>query len=110
MPTATVKLRGPDGEELVHAAVGAGPVDATYRAIDDIVPVDCELLEYDVHAITAGIDAQGEVSVRLTDETGERMVKGYGADTDIIVASAKAYLNAINRLLTEKEKTRKEEG
>ncbi len=110
MPTATVKLRGPDGGEIVHAAVGAGPVDATYRAIDDIVPIDCELLEYDVHAITAGIDAQGEVSVRLTDETGERVVKGYGADTDIIVASAKAYLNAINRLLAERGKSRKEEG
>jgi len=104
MPTATVKLRGPDGGEIVHAAVGAGPVDATYRAIDDIVPVDCELLEYDVHAITAGIDAQGEVSVRLTDGDGERVVKGYGADTDIIVASAKAYLNAINRLLAERER------
>ena len=106
MPTATVRLRGPDGKEIVHAAVGAGPVDATYRAIDDIVPVDCELLEYDVHAITAGIDAQGEVSVRLTDGDGERVVKGYGADTDIIVASAKAYLNAINRLLAEKDRSR----
>ncbi len=110
MPTATVRLHGPDGNEIVHAAVGAGPVDATYRAIDEIVPVDCELLEYDVHAITAGIDAQGEVSVRLTDSTGTRVVKGYGADTDIIVASAKAYLNAINRLLAERERSRKEEG
>ena len=98
MPTATVKLCGPDGVEHVRAAVGAGPIDATYRAIDAIIPATTELLEYDVHAITSGIDAQGEVSVRFTD--GTRVFRGYGADTDIIVASAKAYLNALNRLLT----------
>jgi len=102
MPTATVKLRGPDGEELIQAAVGTGPVDATYRAIDAIVPVFNTLLEYNVHAITEGIDAQGVVSVRVTSEdNGSRVVGGYGADTDIIVASAKAYLSALNRLLTQ---------
>jgi len=106
MPTATVKLLGPDGDEQVAAAVGAGPVDATYRAIDAIVPTTAELLEYDVHAITSGIDAQGEVSVRTTD--GARVFRGYGADTDIIVASAKAYLNSLNRLLT-RAKRRKDE-
>lgn len=106
MPTATVKLRGPDGAEHVRAAVGAGPVDATYQAIDMVVPASGELLEYDVHAITSGIDAQGEVSVRLSD--GSRVFRGYGADTDIIVASAKAYLNALNRLLTEKERRNNE--
>jgi 2-isopropylmalate synthase len=108
MPTATVKLCGPDGAEHVQAAVGAGPVDATYRAIDAIVPAAVELLEYDVHAITSGIDAQGEVSVRFTD--GSRVFRGYGADTDIIVASAKAYLNALNRLLTKKERRKNEKG
>ena len=107
MPTATVKLRGPNGEEQVKAAVGAGPVDATYRAIDSIVATTAELLEYDVHAITSGIDAQGEVSVRTTD--GTRAFRGYGADTDIIVASAKAYLNALNRLLTRKDRRKNEE-
>ncbi|HDL86422.1 MAG TPA: 2-isopropylmalate synthase [Candidatus Acetothermia bacterium] len=107
MPTATVKLSGPDGEEHVRAAVGAGPVDATYRAIDSIVPAQAELLEYDVHAITSGIDAQGEVSVRTTD--GKRVFRGYGADTDIIVASAKAYLNALNRLLTRQERRNDEQ-
>ena len=101
MPTATVKLSGPDGEEHIRAAVGAGPVDATYRAIDAIVPASAKLLEYDVHAITSGIDAQGEVSVRTTN--GTRVFRGYGADTDIIVASAKAYLSALNRLLTSKD-------
>jgi 2-isopropylmalate synthase len=108
MPTATVKLCGPDGIEHVRAAVGAGPVDATYRAIDAIVPASAELLEYDVHAITSGIDAQGEVSVHFTD--GSRVFRGYGADTDIIVASAKAYLNALNRLLTKNERRKNEEG
>ena len=103
MPTATVKLRGPDGQEHIHAAVGAGPVDATYRAIDAIVQAPNTLLEYNVHAVTEGIDAQGEVNVRLTsDGNGNRVVGGYGADTDIIVASAKAYLSALNRLLTER--------
>jgi len=103
MPTATVRLRGPDGQEQVRAAVGAGPVDATYRAIDAIVQMPNTLLEYNVHAVTEGIDAQGEVNVRLTSEgNGDHVVGGYGADTDIIVASAKAYLSALNRLLTEK--------
>ena len=103
MPTATVMLRGPDGTEQVRAAVGRGPVDATYRAIDAIVQAPNTLVEYNVHAITEGIDAQGEVSVRiLSDGNGNRVVGGYGADTDIIVASAKAYLGALNRLLVEK--------
>ena len=102
MPTATVKLRGPDDEEHIRATVGTGPVDAVYQAIDAIVPVSNTLLEYNVHALTGGIDAQGEVSVRVISEgNGSRVVGGYGADTDIIVASAKAYLSALNRLLSE---------
>jgi 2-isopropylmalate synthase len=101
MPTATVKLSHCDGKELVQACVGAGPVDATYRAIHAVVQVEARLLEYNVHAVTSGIDAQGKVNVRLTD--GKHIVHGYGADTDIIVASASAYLNALNRLLTKKE-------
>jgi 2-isopropylmalate synthase len=103
MPTATVMLCGPEDEEHVFAAVGTGPVDAAYRAIDGIVGVPNTLLEYNVHAVTEGIDAQGEVSVRiLSENNGSRVVGGYGADTDIIVASAKAYLGALNRLLVEK--------
>jgi len=102
MPTATVKLKGPDGQEHVAAAVGTGPIDATYRAIDAIIQKPNTLLEYNVHAITEGIDAQGEVSVRLLSrDNGSRVVGGYGADTDIIVASAKAFLGALNRLLVE---------
>ncbi|GAG28846.1 unnamed protein product, partial [marine sediment metagenome] len=72
-----------------------------YQAIDAIVPVRNTLLEYNVHALTGGIDAQGEVTVRVASEgNGSRIVGGYGADTDIIVASAKAYLSALNRLLS----------
>ena len=101
MPTATVKLRGPDDREHIQATVGTGPVDAVYQAIDAIVPIRNTLLEYNVHALTGGIDAQGEVSVRVASEgNGSRIVGGYGADTDIIVASAKAYLSALNRLLS----------
>lgn len=111
MPTATVRLRGPDGQLHVHAAVGTGPVDATYKAIDAIVGVPITLLEFVVHAVTEGIDALGEVTVRIQGEDGlssvsaqreddlPRTFGGYGADTDIVVASAKAYLAALNKLL-----------
>ena len=100
MPTATVRLRGPDGEKHVHAALGTGPVDAAFKAIDAIVKEPSTLLEFSVHAITEGIDALGEVTVRVqSNETEPRTFGGHGADTDIIVASAKAYLSAINKLL-----------
>jgi 2-isopropylmalate synthase len=113
LPTATVRLRGPDGQLHVQAAVGTGPVHAAYQAIDAIVGVPNTLLEFNVHAVTEGIDAIGEVTVRLQVEnsplpqrtspqnglTRERTFGGYGADTDILVASAKAYLSAMNKLL-----------
>jgi 2-isopropylmalate synthase len=111
LPTATVRLKGPDGELRVQACVGTGPVDAVYKAIDAIVQVPGTLLEFAVHAVTEGIDALGEVSVRVKDSEGSRhmdaqkereQLRTYGghcADTDIIVASAKAYLAALNKLL-----------
>ena len=111
MPTATVRLRMPDGQTQVSAAIGTGPVDATYKAIDSIIQVPGTLLEFNVHAITEGIDALGQVTVRIagTDtlqtmdaQREERRVRtfgGYGADTDIIVAAAKAYLSALNKLV-----------
>ena len=113
MPTATVRLSGPEGELHVHAAVGTGPVDAAFKAVDEIVGVENNLLEFSVHAVTEGIDAQGEVTVRIQGEDGPtapnaqrdtgqpRTYGGYGADTDIIVASVKAYLSAVNKLLAE---------
>jgi 2-isopropylmalate synthase len=100
MPTATIKLRGPDGKERIEAAIGAGPVDATYQAIDKIVQAPNTLVEYRVAAVTEGIDALGEVTVRIRrDANGKRTFGGHGADTDIIVASAKAYLAALNKML-----------
>jgi 2-isopropylmalate synthase len=111
MPTATVRLRGPQGELHVQACVGTGPVDATYKAIDAIVQAPNTLEEFVVHAVTEGIDALGEVTVRIkSDNPGvsldaqkeidqPRTFGGYGADTDIVVASAKAYLAALNKML-----------
>ena len=111
MPTATVRLRGPDGTFQVRSCVGTGPVDATYKAIDAIIQAPAQLLEFVIHAITEGIDAQGEVTVRIESADARQMLDaqsevsqprtfgGYGADTDIIVASAKAYLSALNKTL-----------
>jgi 2-isopropylmalate synthase len=111
MATATVRLRGPDGAVRVQASIGTGPVDATYKAIDAIVGLPAQLLEYAVHSVTEGIDALGHVTVRIreaaagggitahSDAQQPRVFHGAGADTDIIVASAKAYLRAINRML-----------
>jgi 2-isopropylmalate synthase len=95
-PTATVTLRIPDGRELTDAAVGTGPVDAVYRAINRLVEIPNRLIEFSVQAVTAGIDAIGEVTIRIQHE--ERIYSGHSANTDIIVASAQAYLNALNRL------------
>ena len=83
-----------DGEEREATAAGAGPVDATFKAIESLVQSNCSMSLYSVNAITSGTDSQGEVTVRL--EKGGRIVNGHGADTDIISASAKAYLNALN--------------
>ena len=95
-PTATVTIRMPDGEELTDAAIGTGPVDAIYKAINRVVNVPNELIEFSVQSVTAGIDAIGEVTIRL--KHNDRTYSGYAANTDIIVASAQAYINALNRL------------
>jgi 2-isopropylmalate synthase len=84
------------GEEVRMHAEGSGPVDAAFKAIETVAKSGTELLLYSVNAITTGTDAQGEVTVRLAREG--KVVNGQGADTDIIVASAKAYLNALNKL------------
>jgi len=113
MPTATVRLRGPDGATYTEAAVGTGPVHAAYTAIDRIVGQPVTLLEFAVNAVTEGIDALGEVTVRIryanghesgvmnpqNETTTARTFGGHGADTDIIVASVKAYLSAVNKML-----------
>jgi 2-isopropylmalate synthase len=95
MPVARVIL-SVGGKEQQADSQGGGPVDATFKAIEQIVKSETELLLYSVNNITSGTDAQGEVTVRLSK--GGRVVNGQGADTDIVVASAKAYLNALNKL------------
>jgi 2-isopropylmalate synthase len=86
-----------DGEEKSAHAEGGGPVDATFKAIEAIVHSETELQLYSVNNITSGTDAQGEVTVRL--EKGGSIVNGQGADTDIVIASAKAYINALNKII-----------
>jgi 2-isopropylmalate synthase len=85
-----------DGTECEGEATGGGPVDATFRAIESIMKSGCNLQLFSVNNITTGTDAQGEVTVRL--DKGGRIANGQGADTDILVASAKAYINALNKL------------
>ena len=113
IPTATVRLRHSDGRMLEGVSIGAGPVDATYRAIDLIVKVPAKLLEYTVQSVTEGIDAVGDVTVIVenkesdaevlhpqTNKHSRRVFAGRGVDTDIIVASARAYMQALNRMMT----------
>ena len=129
LPTATLRLKSGEGEaERLHvrACVGTGPVDAVFKAIDQVAaeiglhPDGIELLEYTVTSVTEGIDALGEVSVRVRskgedddqlnpqrEDTQQRVYHGHGTDTDIIVASAKAYLSALNRLVAAKAASEK---
>ncbi|MED5492261.1 MAG: 2-isopropylmalate synthase [Pseudomonadota bacterium] len=93
VPVASVQLNV-DGKEQTARAEGSGPVDATFKAIEQLIGSAASLQLYSVNAITQGTDSQGEVTVRL--EKAGRIVNGNGADTDIVVASAKAYINALN--------------
>ncbi len=108
IPTATVALKAPDGRVLVDSNHGTGPVDAVYRAINRIVGEEPRLIAFTIKAITGGLDAMGEVSITVESpevkgENGRpRLFSGQGASTDIVVASAKAYLNALNKLLAAK--------
>ncbi len=96
------------GEEKQGESTGSGPVDATFKAIESVLNSGSELLLYSVNNITSGTDAQGDVTVRLSK--GGRVVNGSGADTDIVIASVKAYLNALNRLHNEPAKLNPQEG
>ena len=90
------------GKEKSSEAQGDGPVDATFKAIESVAKSGAELLLYSVNAVTQGTESQGEVTVRLS--RGGRIVNGVGADTDIIVASAKAYISALNKLASKVER------
>jgi 2-isopropylmalate synthase len=100
-PHATVVMKSSGGEKRAEAQ-GDGPVDATFKAIETIAASGAELLLYSVNAVTTGTESQGEVTVRLSK--GGRIVNGVGADTDIIVASAKAYISALNKLESKMER------
>lgn len=91
-----------NGNEIKSEANGGGPVDATFKAIERIVNSGVELQLYSVNNVTSGTDSQGEVTVRFAK--GGRIVNGQGADTDIVIASAKAYLNGLNKLYSKMER------
>jgi 2-isopropylmalate synthase len=115
--TATITLVDPNGAELQDAAIGTGPVDAVYKAINRIVGEANTLTEFKVNAVTEGIDAIGEVTIRIqphnggaanttnpqTGESRTRTFSGHGASTDIVVASARAYMSALNKMLAARE-------
>jgi 2-isopropylmalate synthase len=117
IPTATVSLTGPEGEEYRDAALGTGPVDAVYQAINRIIGVRNRLTEFSINAVTEGLDAQAEATIRIQPENGDgkyglnpqtnqpfaRTYSGHGASTDIVVASARAYLSALNKMLAARE-------
>jgi 2-isopropylmalate synthase len=97
-----------DGEQRAAGAEGGGPVDAAFRAIDSVLETSVQLQLYSVNNITSGTDSQGEVTVRI--EKGGRIVNGHGADTDIVIASAKAYLNALDKLVVHAERAHPQTG
>ncbi len=116
--TATVTLIDPQGNEITDASIGTGPVDAVYKAINRIVQAPNILTEFVVQAVTEGIDAIGEVTIRVQPENGQgyttnpqtgaqvaRTYSGHGASTDIVVASARAYMSALNKMLAAREET-----
>jgi 2-isopropylmalate synthase len=100
-PHAVIKI-SENGKEVMAESSGGGPVDATFKAIEKIANSGSELQLYSVNNITSGTDAQGEVTVRLAK--GGRIVNGQGADTDIVIASAKAYINGLNKLQSKLER------
>ena len=107
-PTATVSIITPDGATLVDSAHGTGPVDAVYKAINRVIGIQNRLTEFAVQSVTEGIDAIGEVTIRI--EGDGRTFTGQGASTDIIVASARAYTNALNKMLAARDRNREPVG
>jgi len=99
--SAAVSLVGPSGETLSDAAIGTGPVDAVYKCINRIVGIPNTLVEFNINANSEGFDSIGEVLIRIESDAG--LHTGRGASTDIVVAAAKAYMNALNRLILSKQ-------
>lgn len=117
IPTASVILTGPDGVQHRDAALGTGPVDAVYQAVNRIIGVPNTLTEFSISAVTEGLDAVAETTIRIQPHEGQRdygmnpqtnqpfarTFSGHGASTDIVVASARAYLSALNKMLAARE-------
>lgn len=124
IPTATVRLRGPDGQVRTDSAHGTGPVDAIYKAINRVVQRPNELIEFAINAITEGLDAVAEVTVRIREQgvpangdndsqgrrRGPQVYSGYGVNTDTIVAAAEAYMGALNKMLAARQERIKAEA
>jgi 2-isopropylmalate synthase len=104
IPTATVSIRRPDGQVVQDAAIGDGPVDAIFKAVERVTGIAANLREFAVRGVTQGKDAQGEVTLELEVESDDRSFRGRAASTDIIEASALAYLNAVNAIATRRER------
>jgi len=112
LPTATVRLKGPDGQESIGIGMGTGPVDAAYKAIDSIVKVQVDLVDYGMNSVSQGIDAMAitRVVIRPVDQPKQgvtpqgrqfqRVFSGNGADEDVIVGSVRAYISALNKLIS----------
>ena len=103
-PQATVSLKIPEGGYKKVQSIGTGPVDAVCKAIDKIIEIPVNLTEFSVNSVTQGIDSLGEVTIRISDNLGQ-IFSGRGSDADIVVSSAKAYVNAINRMITIREES-----
>ncbi len=101
IPTATVRLVGPDGTSFTDASTGNGPVDAVCKAIDRVIGCACKFVDFNVQSVSEGLDSIGTVTIRI--ENDGRTFSGRGASTDVIVASAMAYLSAVNRMLAADE-------
>ncbi|MCP4416746.1 MAG: 2-isopropylmalate synthase [Chloroflexi bacterium] len=119
IPTVSVSLTGPDEVVYRDAALGTGPVDAAYQAINRIIGEAPKLMEFSINAVTEGMDAQAEATIRIQPRNGDiqislnpqtsqhfaRTFSGHGASTDIVVASARAYLSALNKMLADSSET-----
>jgi 2-isopropylmalate synthase len=108
-PTATVSIRRPDGQLVQDAAIGDGPVDAIFKAVERVTGIAANLRDFGVRGVTQGKDAQGEVTLELEVESDDRSFRGRAASTDIIEASALAYLNAVNAIATRRERNEQRE-
>jgi 2-isopropylmalate synthase len=109
IPTATVCIRRPDGQVVQDAAIGDGPVDAIFKAVERVTGIAANLRDFSVRGVTQGKDAQGEVTLELEVESDDRSFRGRAASTDIIEASALAYLNAVNAIATRRERDEQRE-